>query len=194
MNRQDDPKDRARFGRLMLALHASLGGDIPDKVKLDTYWTQLHVYDWSVLDKSHATLLRTRSKRDGFPSIGDWIACARTHHVEELRIATRASERSWQDDCQRCGDTGFEYFSKATGLALDEPPAGSHALYVTRPCACRASNATYRRRHGHHRVGDAEHAHAPSQPVRPRRSALERFDAGIPPERVGPTDRHFDQW
>jgi hypothetical protein len=188
----DDPKDRARFGGLMMQLHASLGGDPPDTIKLATYWSELHTFDWSVLEASLKVLIRTRSKRDGFPSVGDWLARAKEIHVERIRTEIQP-ERVWEDSCARCADTGFEYVERATGRACDAPPVGPADRYVVRSCGCRDSNPTYQRRHGRLRAC-APPPPPKSGPVRGRRGALERFHAGVPPERHEPSRTDKYEW
>lgn len=187
---QNTPEDRAFFGRLLMELQVSLGGDPPDRLKLETYWRDLHRYGSSVLEQTQRAILRSRSKRDGFPSIGEWKGSCDAFVRETVKAGVLGT-REWVEECAHCGDTGWEYFHRGTDRPCGGLPVGPAADYYVRPCGCRGSNATYRRRHAVGAVQGDCAAPPPPKKRHPgrRQGALERFDARLHAKGLGATDR-----
>jgi hypothetical protein len=153
MTEDDLPTFLQAFNRLAVALRLPTAEvDAPMK---RIYFDALKDLPLEAVDAAVEPL--SRVKGYGFPRTDVWHERAAQCRVEQtLKALPAAREEPWKNECDYCGDTGWEQREcdggRMCGRSKEHP---AHA-YAT-PCSCRDSNATYAR---HHRVPKGRESYA----------------------------------
>jgi hypothetical protein len=92
-----------------------------------------------------AKRIASQAGRKFFPTTGEWREVALVYE-SELRRAELSSPRTWENECNDCEDTGWNYYDCPGDVTCDRTNPHLPHSYV-RPCPCRATNRTYQRHH-----------------------------------------------
>jgi hypothetical protein len=82
-----------------------------------------------------------------FPKTSEWRDSS-LHIEQEKRRLDLTGGRTWKTECERCEDTGWEYFWCPGDKTCSRNKTHLSHSYV-RECVCRPNNRTFQRHHQH---------------------------------------------
>lgn len=138
----------ALFSRLCVGLRETQDDS---GITQQVYWDALGDMPLPALEAGAQALMR-ESGRKWFPTTAEWRDAANTAYEQHLRQAVSGPRDPWRHECATCEDSGWQTGLTCPGDATCGRPKRHLPHAYTVPCACRATNATYRR---HHAFGGA---------------------------------------
>ena len=132
------------FAPVFLRLSNQLGKDA-DESTIRDYFDVLADLGYDTVFDAAAHLAKTSK---WFPKTSEWRDAALTIEQQKRRHDLTGG-REWKIECERCDDSGWEYFECPGDETCGRTKPHAAHNYV-KVCLCRPTNRTYQR---HHQVG-----------------------------------------
>jgi hypothetical protein len=138
--------DRQRFTQCFnrLAVALRLPAEEGDAAMKQVYWDALAGLPIEAIEDAAR---KFTASAEWFPKTSEWLS------VGEQARSTRAltallpepREDAWRDECEACGDTGWETLACEGDRACGRPKVHGQHKYVVH-CSCRLTNRTWQRK------------------------------------------------